>query len=227
MMSRGKEICNELKAVRRRIAEENGIALEIPECTHQGPCPGTCPRCEQELRQLENALADRLKLGKAATIAGLALGLTLSAQAQDIPQPPSGRDCAHTSMHTPIVNKSIKVRGTIVDEKSKEPLPFVYVIFKQEDSIILVTQTDFDGIFKVELTLGEYTLQTMSVGYYKHEQPLTVSKKTNLGEIMLTPSATQLEGIIVIEPYAQPLIEIDPNGTSQTLEIEGVKVNVR
>lgn len=74
-MNRGKEICNELKAVRRSIAEENGITMETPECLHQGPCPGTCPRCEQELRQLESALADRLRMGKVATVAGLALGL--------------------------------------------------------------------------------------------------------------------------------------------------------
>ena len=74
-MSRGKEICKELKAVRRRIAEENGIPLEMPECTHKGPCRGTCPRCEAEVRYLENALADRLRLGKAAVVAGVALGL--------------------------------------------------------------------------------------------------------------------------------------------------------
>ena len=33
MNSRGKDVCKELKAVRKRIAEENGIELEIPECT--------------------------------------------------------------------------------------------------------------------------------------------------------------------------------------------------
>ena len=74
-MSRGKYICKELKEVRRRIAEENGIPLEIKECTYEGPCRGTCPRCEAEVRYLENALANRLRFGKVATVAGLALGL--------------------------------------------------------------------------------------------------------------------------------------------------------
>ena len=74
-MSHGKNICKQLKEVRKRIAEENGIPLEIKECTYKGECRGTCPRCEAEVRYLENALADKLKFGKVATIAGLSLGL--------------------------------------------------------------------------------------------------------------------------------------------------------
>ena len=74
-MSRGKDICKELKSIRKQIAEENGIPLEIKECTYKGPCKGTCPRCEAEVRYLENSLASRLKMGKVATVTGLALGL--------------------------------------------------------------------------------------------------------------------------------------------------------
>lgn len=74
-MGRGKDICKELKAVRKRIADENDIPLEIKECAYEGPCRGTCPRCEAEVRYLENALAHKIKFGKVATVAGLALGL--------------------------------------------------------------------------------------------------------------------------------------------------------
>ncbi len=74
-MTRGKNICKQLKAVRRRIAEENEIPLEIKECTYQGPCRGTCPRCEAEVRYLERELENRIRLGRVATVAGVALGL--------------------------------------------------------------------------------------------------------------------------------------------------------
>lgn len=74
-MTRGKNICKQLKAVRRRIAEENDIPLEIKECTYQGPCRGTCSRCEAEVQYLENELEKRIRLGKAATVAGLAVTL--------------------------------------------------------------------------------------------------------------------------------------------------------
>ena len=73
--TRGKNICKELKTIRKRIADENGIPLEIKECTYEGPCRGTCPRCESEVRYLENALAHKIKFGKVATVAGMALGL--------------------------------------------------------------------------------------------------------------------------------------------------------
>lgn len=74
-MIHGKNICKQLKEVRKRIAEENDIPLEIKECTYKGECRGTCPRCEAEVQYLENALANRLRIGKVATVAGLALGL--------------------------------------------------------------------------------------------------------------------------------------------------------
>lgn len=74
-MKRGKRICNELRAVRRSIADENGIPLVQPECTHKGDCQGTCQRCEAEVRQLEQALTRRLAMGRAATVAGLSLSL--------------------------------------------------------------------------------------------------------------------------------------------------------
>lgn len=74
-MQRGKYKCKQLKAVRKRIADENGIPLEQKECTYDGPCRGTCPYCEAEMRYLERALTDRVRLGKVATVAGLSLGL--------------------------------------------------------------------------------------------------------------------------------------------------------
>ena len=43
-MSRGKKICNQLKAVRQQIADENGIPFTVEECSHEGDCRGTCPR---------------------------------------------------------------------------------------------------------------------------------------------------------------------------------------
>ncbi len=75
IMTRGKNICRQLKEVRRRIAEENDIPLKIEECTFKGECRGTCPRCEAEVQYLESELEKRIRLGKVATVAGVALGL--------------------------------------------------------------------------------------------------------------------------------------------------------
>ena len=80
-MTHGKNICNQLKEVRKRIAEENVIPLEVEECTYKGECRGTCPRCEAEVRYLENALADRQKRGKAIKVAGVAMMLVAGGSA--------------------------------------------------------------------------------------------------------------------------------------------------
>jgi len=72
-MKRGKRTCEILKDVRRKVAQENDIPLEERECTHEGDCRGTCPYCESEVRYLERELSKRRALGKAVTVAGIAV----------------------------------------------------------------------------------------------------------------------------------------------------------
>ena len=70
---RGKNTCKILKEIRRQIAEQNDIELVVSECTYQGDCLGTCPKCEAEVRYLERELAKRQALGKAAVFSGMAM----------------------------------------------------------------------------------------------------------------------------------------------------------
>ena len=81
----GKEKCKYLKEIRQRIADDNDIAYVTEECTHKGECRGTCPRCESELRYLERELEKRKRLGKRITVAGLAVGLAVTATGCDNP----------------------------------------------------------------------------------------------------------------------------------------------
>ena len=75
MMKQGKRICNELKRVRKRIADANGIVYNPTPCSHEGDCAGTCPACDAELRYIERELSLRRMAGKAAVIAGLSIGV--------------------------------------------------------------------------------------------------------------------------------------------------------
>lgn len=134
-MTRGKKICNHLKAVRQQIAEENGIPFELKECTHTGDCRGTCPRCEAEVRYLERELSRRLSVGKAATVAGLTLSLVAcggsggSTLATDTPLPgdtslpASGTDSSDDdSLYVEGIEEETEV------SKSTEPLPLLEVV---------------------------------------------------------------------------------------------------
>lgn len=57
----GKEKCDFLKEIRRRMAVANGIPYKPRECHHEGDCLGTCPLCEvesqyilEELKKMES-----------------------------------------------------------------------------------------------------------------------------------------------------------------------------
>ena len=68
----GKDKCKILKEIRRQIADDNDIELVVEECRYQGKCKGTCPKCEAELRYLENELAKRKRQGKTIAITAAA-----------------------------------------------------------------------------------------------------------------------------------------------------------
>ncbi|MCQ2236936.1 MAG: energy transducer TonB [Bacteroidales bacterium] len=75
-MYTGKKTCNQLKAIRKQIADANEIEYQPTECTHDGPCSGTCPKCESEMRYIEREIQQRISLGKKVAIVGLATGLS-------------------------------------------------------------------------------------------------------------------------------------------------------
>ena len=77
MKPNGKSICAALKQVRKRVADTNGIVYAPKECHFEGNCNGTCPACEAEVRYLEHQLNLLRKAGKAVTVMGVALGMTL------------------------------------------------------------------------------------------------------------------------------------------------------
>lgn len=74
-MTKGKKKCELLKAVRCKVAKENGISYTFTECTHQGECRGTCPKCEEELRYLTRELEKLKQSGKRVAVAGVAAAL--------------------------------------------------------------------------------------------------------------------------------------------------------
>ncbi len=97
----GKSKCRILKEIRRQIAAENDIVYVTSECRHKGDCSGTCPKCEAELRYLEEQLHLRRRAGKAVAVAGIAVTILITASGCDLtdilhpvtggaPLPPSG-----------------------------------------------------------------------------------------------------------------------------------------
>lgn len=58
-MNRGKELCEFLKSIRLKAAEKYGLRYEPREWREEeGDCMGTCPRCDEELRDLQRQLEE-------------------------------------------------------------------------------------------------------------------------------------------------------------------------
>ncbi|MBR6931402.1 MAG: energy transducer TonB [Bacteroidales bacterium] len=107
-MAKGKQTCKILKEIRKQIAAENDIKLVIEECTYQGDCLGTCPKCEAEVRYLERELEKRQRMGKAAVFAGMSLGTLFAATSCNHPVPePLAGEVMHTPDSTEMPNDSV------------------------------------------------------------------------------------------------------------------------
>ncbi|WP_455586016.1 energy transducer TonB [Bacteroides sp.] len=87
-MKRGKQTCRILKEIRRQIAEANDIEFITSECQYQGDCLGTCPKCEAEVRYLEQQLERKRMAGKAITVMGISAGLIALAPSQMVKAEP-------------------------------------------------------------------------------------------------------------------------------------------
>ena len=83
MKTRGRNICDTLKAIRKQIADANGIDYSPEECNYKGECMGTCPKCEQDVRDLEYELHLKQMAGKAIKVAGIAAGLVAMTACSD------------------------------------------------------------------------------------------------------------------------------------------------
>ena len=249
-MSYGKNICQQLKAIRQQIAEENDIPLEIPTCTYQGPCAGSCPQCESEVRFLEKELAKRITLGKAATVAGIAVTLAAPAAAQvntidtaanghpiscgnhptqaDYSKPTQGIIPAKTEVPDTVAQIAVlTLRGTVIDSSSHEPVPFANVILTRHGKAIAGAQTDFDGNFKLEaqditeLQKGSDTLEIKCVGYPRLQIPITNDPLQSTYTLTMNPAGLTT-GVVEIKYVDDPMPDY-----LQSFERDGIKVIVK
>ena len=161
-MKRGKYVCKTLKAIRKQIADANEIEYEPTECTYEGDCTGTCPKCEQEVRYIERQLDIRRALGKAVSVAGVAMGLGLSAApVQSLAQESYVKDADSTAVEAlrevKVVSllkkgeQGIVVRGRVIDAEDKEPVIGASIIRKHSRKGLT---TDLEGAFAIEVPVG-------------------------------------------------------------------------
>ena len=118
----GKEKCRILKEIRAEIARANDIEWVVSECKHKGNCKGTCPKCEQEVRELEAALARREALGKTVAVVGVSASIALSVTGciNPFPQTTTGVDVEMGNMLPPETEIYKDLQGEIAPPETED-----------------------------------------------------------------------------------------------------------
>ncbi|MFD1875668.1 outer membrane beta-barrel protein [Hymenobacter bucti] len=96
-----------------------------------------------------------------------------------------------------------RVSGTLLDQRTRQPLPFANVLLLRRSDSTLVgnTQTAENGTFALtDLALGRYVVRAQALGYQPARRAATldaVAPVVRLGEWLVAPSAVQLSGVVV------------------------------
>lgn len=113
----GKEKCELLKTIRRKIAEMNGIDYYPDPCNHDGECPGFCPRCDQEAAFLMAELKKKEAAGSPIRIDASSIG-----EFENLVNTPDEDEQVETmlvGMEEPLIDQRLEVMG----KPAPEPLP--------------------------------------------------------------------------------------------------------
>ena len=198
-MARGKQTCKILKEIRRQIAEANDIEFVTSECRYKGDCLGTCPKCEAEVRYLEQHLRKRQLAGKLVNLAGISAGAIamfapIAVQSQTPDTSLTKGYAATQAMADTIIVKGVVLTGDTLQDGtiSREPMIGAIIINPRTAQ---GTSTDIDGKFQIEAVVGD-SLEVKYVGYETLIYPVT-SKALN-EEIILTPAQVYLGEISVM-----------------------------
>lgn len=208
MVTRGRNICNTLKAIRKQIADANEIEYSPEECHFKGECKGTCPKCEQDVRYLEQELRLKQIAGKVIKVAGVALGITTittsttscttqrtsynstsSLTEEVIPisyQEYTSKDSTLLKEKENLSKKGVLlVQGHIIDNDDEEnPIIGAIITAKLSEK---QTVSDIDGNFTIEVKQGD-TITVKLIGFQDRVIKLSEMSQDKLNIVTLTGS---------------------------------------
>ena len=225
-MSRGKETCRILKEIRRQIAAANDIDLLVSECQYKGDCLGTCPKCEAEVRYLEQALERRRLAGRAVSLLGISAGLLAASTgvsaagkgtmaAVQVQQDTTvAQDTARWSWEM-CGDAGFNVARRVVDEENR-PLQGVTVKLVRGEFSVFETDTDDEGWLIIFIcNEGDSLVLT-----YPGMKTVRELAREGLGKvpIVMRRASTVLEAAEIVHPH--PKIVRDTIVAGMILEVD-------
>jgi hypothetical protein len=112
------------------------------------------------------------------------------------------------------------IKGTIIDEKTKEPIPFASVVIEKEGTLIAGGYSDIDGKYVINsITPGMYDLKVMEITHYiNHIKDIVIKSDYVIYKDFVLKEKLTLTHIDYIPNYIGkiPLISIDPTPSGQS-----------
>ena len=198
-MNRGKNICNKLKAIRQKIADENGIEYIANECSFTGQCNGTCPACEAETQWLEHQLSLNKSLGLPLKIAGIALALCATPSTFAQTEHNAANICQKEELKTIDLSsgatETIKVSGIVTDENNYPIIGAVITVIYPKQDKLNGALTNLDGEYSIIIPC-EAKIKFQFVGC--KDKILTTCDLVKSSKVVLEQDSETLMGEIIV-----------------------------
>ncbi len=106
------------------------------------------------------------------------------------------------------------ITGTVVDDRTKEPVPYATVTLKAPNATVITgTITNNQGEFSLtQIPAGSYLLDIYFLGYQTQKQTVIVTpaqKKINLGKWQLLPEVAHLKELVVTGEKPAVTLQVD------------------
>lgn len=193
-MDKGRKICDVLKAVRKKIADMNGITYEPRVCHYEGHCSGTCPACEAERKYIEDELSLRERMGKAVCVTGVAIGILAApcnayAQVSSTATPVNHEAIAPDSVSE---SEQVTIRGCVKEADGAPLIGAIIAINKHPFAV-----ADVEGNFSVKVP-RDSALRLQYVGYKDKVYPFSDLDLNGLNTLCLTDEDDSILGEMTV-----------------------------
>ena len=120
--------------------------------------------------------------------------------------------CFLCSLFYGFAQNSGTIKGKIIDKNTKQPLPYVNIVIKDNDKIITGGVTKDDGSFAInQLAVQKYTVEFQFIGYITSTKTvdLTNDANFNLGTITIEEDVTELKEVQIVAERSSMVQKID------------------
>ena len=203
-----KEKCKQLMKIRKIMADKLGVDLHQRECTFEGKCSGTCPKCKQEEEILNKAILQRTVAAGVATTMGVSMvGCSISNK---------DNVSLTNSIQTNTTEENTQ-QETLQKEELAKPIVThiqndVNEVNKDSSNIETASYIDVSSLFENNDNKNITTTPTINVTPTSVPTLTSVPTPTSILEVTSTPQPTNAPAP---NPTKEPIIINTPNPTNE------------